>query len=416
MYRIWQTENHTQTCLRTSPEACEILKQAVSPPEVHLFPRVDGPGSSQDLPQFAAMGNRMVSSLDPLSADWLWSRGSLRTPGGCLDMPPVVFRAVPADNPNAWEYYSPDFHNEPQQFADVVPGHPSCFVPNILAQFGLRGVRIEAEPMPAIYRGTGLGGSNLAHTATLVLASALTAACLSASQIYICGAQLENNFGVSGDTCLQYGVSMTGGQESLTSLQGGFWDNVHLPVRLGPYGVVSREIISESRYGEVAERMLLVNTGCRRGEGVTSTDVNSEWMKQWRSATGAEVHLAKREIAYRSVEALRLGNWDEYRDTVCDYRQLRFQLCPAYLAGQKELADLCLKCGAEYFPLGAGSGTCLVTSPEPQALSWLSAELAAQERAEYFIHPVQLRKQGIVTRFFEENSLLPPSIPDLLAC
>ena len=128
---------------------------------------------------------------------------------------------MPADDPEAFEYYAPDFHDAPVVLRDPVPGDVPFFVNNILSQFGLKGVRIEADPMPSVYRGTGLGGSNLAHAGALCLASALTGLDLTLGQIYIACIQLENYFGVTEDDhqALRFGVSLTGGPVSYTHLR-----------------------------------------------------------------------------------------------------------------------------------------------------------------------------------------------------
>ena len=264
---LWSAHGSLRHPLRTGAEAREILAAAKILPEVHLYPRSDGPGSSQDLPQFAAMGHRLpvspVELQDPL---WSWSKGCLRTPGACIDGEPIIFRARPSEDPYATEYFAPDFHAAPLVQRQPVPGQKDYFVNNILQQFGLAGVRIEAEPMPALYRGTGLGGSNLAHLAAMLLASALSGVNLSQGQIYVSATQLENQFGVQvndrGD--VRYGVSLTGGQEALAALQGGFYDNVHLPWFNGPFSAVSRPLLQPQDYAEARRHMLLVNVGRRR--------------------------------------------------------------------------------------------------------------------------------------------------------
>src|SRR5678815_2199158 len=84
---------------RSGTEVREILKQAAMAPQIDMYPRSDGPGSSLDLPQFAAMGLRVWSGPAALEdPTWSWSDGSLRTIGACLDAEPIRFRAVPSDS------------------------------------------------------------------------------------------------------------------------------------------------------------------------------------------------------------------------------------------------------------------------------------------------------------------------------
>jgi hypothetical protein len=395
----------------------EILLAAPVLPEVHLYPRADGPGSSQDLPQFAAMGHRLpVAPVDLQDPFWGWSKGCLRTPGACIDGDPIVFRAGPSADPLATEYFAPDFHAEPLVQRHPVAGHKEFFVNNILLQFGLAGVRIEAEPMPAIYRGTGLGGSNLAHLAAMLLASALSGINLSQGQIYISATQLENQFGVQmnerGD--VRFGVSLTGGQEALVALQGGFCDNVHLPWFNGPFSVVSRPLLQPQDYAAARRQLLLVNVGRRRKAGVTSSGINNIWMSRWLDAEGAAVHTEKPLLAYRAAEALRHQDWGLYAHLTADYRRLRAHLCRDYLAGQEELSALCREVKAEYFPLGAGTGTCLVAAEAETAICQLADHFSASAdpATGRMALPFAIRQRGVEFYGFSENGLLLPEPPE----
>ncbi|MEM1245263.1 MAG: hypothetical protein AAGK22_02765 [Acidobacteriota bacterium] len=414
--RLWTAQGALNGCRRSAEQARELLTDVANPPEVHLFPRSDGPGSSQDLPQFAAMGTRLPGAFDFSDPSWAWSRECLRTPGACIDGEPIVYRILPAENPDAFEYYSPDFHDEPLVVTGEVPGEVRFFVHNVLAQFGLRGLRIEADPMPSVYRGTGLGGSNLAHGGAMILASALTGADLSLGQIYIAATQNENYFGVTerGPDHLEYGVSLTGGQETLTAFQGGFWDNVHVGHLLGPYSVVSRELVAPDGYADVARHMALINVGAKRGQGVTSSGVNHVWMKAWRDPKLVGQHIGKRELAYRASEALRHGDWPTYCSAVRSYREARTELCAAYLNGQDELGQLCERYGVEYFPLGGGSGTCMVCGEDEAAVA--SVVDAVRETADPSAGRTALefavRENGLEMRHFEECGLEEPAGPE----
>lgn len=403
--RIWRAEGPTAGRTRDAGEVRELLRAAAEPPTVELQPRADGPGSSLDLPQLAAAAHRLhAGAPDFDEPTWAWSRESLRTPGICLAGEPIRFRAVPADDPAAYEYFAPDFHDRPLSVRPPLPARPELFVLNVLRQFGLEGVRVEAEPMPALYRGTGLGGSNLAHLAATILAAALSGTRLTMGQLYVAATQLENTFGVvpRDDGGLDFGVSLTGGQESLTALQGGAWDNVHLPTHLGPYGVASRELVPESRYPELARHLLLVNVGVRRPEGVTSATVNRRWLAAWADPAGAALHLEKPALAWRAAEALRTGDWPAYTAALRRYREVRAALSPLYLAGQDELAAAGKELGVEHFPLGAGLGTCLVTSPDAGALDELRRRIEASadpERGRVAL-VVEVARVGLALRGF----------------
>jgi len=416
-YNLWSARGAIKAPRRCGAEVRELLLNAQILPEVHLFPRSDGPGSSQDLPQFAAMGHRLpVSTPNFTDPDWAWSKGCLRTPGACIDGEPIVFRALPAEDPQATEYFAPDFHAGPLVAYEPLPGRTEFFVNNILQQFGLSGVRIEALPMPALYRGTGLGGSNLAHLAALLLGSALSGLDLTRGQLYITATQLENYFGVNAQTPehISYGVSLTGGQEALAALQGGFCDNVHLPWFNGPFSVVSRPLLTEDHYAEAERHLLLVNVGRRRGRGVTSSKINNVWMSRWADSSGAALHGAKPLLAYRAAETLRQCDWGGYCAAIAEYRQLRSLLCADYVSGQEELAALCCDAGAEYFPLGAGTGTCLVASEQPAVIAEFSRHFAqsADHQSARTAIPFKIRSQGARYLGFVENGLNLPLVGD----
>lgn len=417
--RIWRAGDELYGASGTAGEARELLMQAANPPAVRLYPRADGPGSSQDLPQFAAMAGRVARApLNLRDPTWEWSRACLRTPGVCIDSEPIEYRIVPAADPDAYEYYSPDFHSRPIAARDPLPGQPYLFVHNILRQFGLRGVRIEASPMPAVLRGSGLGGSNLAHAAALILGSAVAGLPLDLSQIYVAATQLENHFGIrETNGALNFGVSLTGGQETLTAFQGGVWDNVHLPIQLGPHGVISREIIAPSDYGVLSRHLLLVNLGRRRAPGVTSSGVNSDWIRAWRNPEGARRHLKKISLAWNAAEAMRQLDWARFCDAVTCYRQIRVALSPQYVAGQEELAALCAQVDATWFPVGAGSGTCLVAAEDPGSISMIRETIDSTRDAikGRTVIPFNVRGDGIVFQNFTEVGLLtarPPQAVD----
>lgn len=413
---LWSAQGKLCAPQRNGLEVREMLAAAQVMPEVHLFPRSDGPGSSQDLPQFAAMGHRLpASKVDFSDPRWSWSKGCLRTPGACIDGEPIIFRALPSDDPLATEYYAPDFHQVPLKQRNLVPGRSEFFVNNILSQFGLNGVRIEADPMPALYRGTGLGGSNLAHLAAMLLGSALSGIDLSQGQIFVTATQLENQFGVHQNDLgeISYGVSLTGGQEALAALQGGFYDNVHLPWFNGPFSVVSRPLLAVSDYSAAQQHMLLVNVGRRRAAGVTSSAINNAWMSRWQDLDGAAIHAEKPLLAYRAAEALRHQDWALYARLIADYRRLRALLCEVYLTGQDELSTLCQDTGTEYFPLGAGTGTCLVVGENAGAISELSAHFTrtADMQSGRMTIPFKIREKGVEYYGFKENGLALPCPP-----
>lgn len=100
--RIWRPDGQLDGLRRTGGETRDLLKAGAISPTVELYPRSDGPGSSQDLLQFAAMGSRVwKGTADLHDPAWSWSNGALRTPGACIGSEPIRLRAVPAPFPSA---------------------------------------------------------------------------------------------------------------------------------------------------------------------------------------------------------------------------------------------------------------------------------------------------------------------------
>jgi hypothetical protein len=210
----------------------------------------------------------------------------------------------------------------------------------------------------------------------MIFASALSGAGLDLGQIFVGATLLENFFGVKEESSghVSFGVSATGGQESLTALQGGFYDNVHTPFYRGPFSVVSRELLPATDYAEVQRHMLLVNVGVSRKGGVNSSLINNRWMAQWR------------------------------------------KLCSEYISGQLELQQHCEELEAEYFPLGAGTGTCLVVSPHADSISEISRRIHATPDAETArsVIPFKVREEGAEFIHFEDAGLEVPKRPQFI--
>ena len=238
---------------------------------------------------------------------------------------------------------------------------------------------------------------------------------MSLAQVYVWGTILENNFGVrpgkGGD--VSFGVSLTGGQELLTALQGGLYDNVHVPFVYGAHSVVSREIVGPSDYAALEAHLALVNIGQRRTALQTSSGVNSEWMKAWMNPDMARLHLKKAGLAYRGAEALRLLDFATYAAVIREYRAIRCRLSSSYVAGQQELENLCAELDAEFFPLGAGSGTCLVCAEDPGSLVELTRRVAetADPASGRAVLPFEVREQGVSFSGFTELGLSVPAYP-----
>jgi hypothetical protein len=139
-------------------------------------------------------------------------------------------------------------------------------------------------------------------------------------------------------------------------------------------------------------------------------------MSRWRDIEGTAAHAEKPLLAYRAAEALRLKDWGLYANLVADYRRLRALLCKDYLSGQDELAGLCRDSAAEYFPLGAGTGTCLVVAENPRVIAELNEHFTrtSDMSTGRVAMPFKIREKGVGFYGFAENGLTLPMSPEPL--
>ncbi len=426
--RLWtfssgKTERDLCYKSRTNEEVRNILIEAQKKdrlPTIVLFPRADGFGSSQDLPEFQAILFQFPF-VEPNLADpaWEWSQNSLRTPGACIGGIPITFKMMPAEDPEAIEYFTPDFlPNLRKTGGEVVPAKTENFVNAIFYHFGLKGTRMEADPMPSVVRGTGLGGSNLAHIAAVAFASALSGVNLILSQIYGLATNLETNFTAQLDESgkiKNFGISITGGQEGLTALQGGFWDNVHMP-HLGLFSVFSREIVLPEKYKELEERSFLVNVGKEQGHKRKSSDVNAVWMSKFHTYHGTLLHKWKIKTAYLGVEGLRLGDHQQVVDALGNYADIRATLCPEYYLGNEEIIQKAEEVGAAWFFLGAGGpkSTAWIYGTDPKGIAQIKKyfEDTANPEIGRVVIPFKIEPNGGQFINFEENGFEVPTPPE----
>src|SRR5260221_12059720 len=130
-------------------------------PRVIAFNRIDGPGSSLDLPQFQEslwQLPRLTSNFeDDLS--FRWSRNLPRTVGITINTGTLV-TAHPDDSPDRNAVASKDFPEEVDGVAtpgNVVPTKKNWLL-KIMDIFGLRGVKFVLENIHSNTRSSGLGG------------------------------------------------------------------------------------------------------------------------------------------------------------------------------------------------------------------------------------------------------------------
>jgi len=359
---------------RNGREARDVLRRS-GPIGIKQCVRVDGPTSSQDLMAFQANLLRFQQgAVNFSSPTWAGTEHMLRAAGIRVgSIPTVEYRLEPSEHEDYLEYISPDFTGGKPisvRGGDPIPAKPGNFPLRILASiFGnTGGVRLVHAGTPKAAAAAGMGGSNLAINAALILGSIASGLSLSLSEAVAQAIPFENNYGVqmievvdSEGSKIQtpvFGVSLTGGQEGITALNPfGVADNLFLP-HLGVGRMVSRELVLPKDYGNIKKSMLIVNLGevpiseINAGQG--STDVNAVWMARFRDTEGTALHTRKLQLGYEWVEGLRTGDIDAMKVSAQAYTDIRNILNPAYSAGQRELVDLARDHNLAVFICGAG--------------------------------------------------------------
>ena len=119
-------------------------------------------------------------------------------------------------------------------------------------------------------------------------------------------------------------------------------------------------------------------------------------------------HMLKIRIGSSGSAALRtVGRIRPQR--VSAYRKLRERQCSRYTAGQDELEALCYEYDAEYFPLGCGSGTCLVACASSDPLTELCANVAKSEDGSEGRRPIRATFCFADSRFAHYQDATIPS-------
>ena len=346
----------------------EEASKGGSLPGVIAYNRIDGPGSSLDLPEFQQSLWSMPQIPRDIDADpeMGWTRVLPRTIGITIDTGTEI-KAHPFD-PELIGVQSIDYGTEVKGKPGVVPPTKENWLLKILDSFGLAGVKFVLRNIRPGTLSSGLGGSATAATGVCILANELAGRPLNPMQLISMASRIE-----------QYlGVSLTGTQEQSNVVFGGVIDYVWfpwgIPGRAGTgYGESIRtELIPPGDYGELEQRMAIFHTG----QTHFSTDTNSIWMDALRTPEGYKLHAQKPEIAYLFREGLRLRKWDQVFDSIQAYRAIRTILCHDYMSGTKEIEGRAGLRECTLFPLGAGGGGgVLVYSANPGSLNELRSSL-----------------------------------------
>jgi D-glycero-alpha-D-manno-heptose-7-phosphate kinase len=265
---------------------------------------------------------------------------------------------------------------------EVIPSKEGWLV-KVLDIFQLSGVMFVLQNLRAGIQSAGLGGSATATTGTCILANELAGRPFSGVQLISMASRLEQDLG----------VSITGTQEQSNVVFGGVVDYVWFPWGItgfpdSGYGCSLRsELLRPGDYHELEDRMAIFHSGHTR----PSTDVNAVWRRQLETPHGYELHSRKPGLAYLYREGLRLRKWHQVFESIEAYRQVRTQLCPAYMEGCIEIMGRAEAHGGTAFPLGAGGGGgVLVFAPEPSVLQQIREDLLPVYRE----IPFRIREKG----------------------
>ncbi|MGD0822714.1 MAG: GHMP kinase [Desulfomonilia bacterium] len=352
-------------------------------PTVLAYNRIDGPGSSLDLREFQQSFWSLPSIPNDLTADQAmeWTRMLPRTVGITINIGTQIY-AEPF-NPELIAVQSIEYGTE--VFAkpgEVLPTKQNWLL-KTLELFGLRGVKFVLHNLRPGIQSSGLGGSASATTGVCILANELAGRPFTSLQLVSMASRLEQD----------YGVSITGTQEQSNVIFGGVCDYVWFPWGIPKidntgYGTSIRsELVPHERYEELEKRFAIFHSGITRA----STDVNSIWVNALYQQEGYRLHKLKLDIAYRFREGLRLNHWNDVRETIKDYQEVRSLLCPAYMDGAKELQGFAREAECVVFPLGAGGGGgILVFGHDPESLAVLRQEL----RGVYREIPFKIQPHG----------------------
>jgi D-glycero-alpha-D-manno-heptose-7-phosphate kinase len=359
----------------------QASKQSILP-SVIAYNRIDGPGSSLDLREFQQAFWSLPDTSSAVSDSELeWTRTLPRTVGITINTGTRI-QAIPLQTGligvRSIEYGTETIAKP----GGVIPIKENWLV-KVLDIFRLSGVMFILQNLQAGIQSAGLGGSATATTGACILANELAGRPLSGVQLISLASRLEQDFG----------VSITGTQEQSNVIFGGVMDYVWFPwgVPGSPesgYGSSLRtELLTPSEYEELESRLAIFHSGHAR----PSTDVNAVWRRALESPLGYELHARKPELAYSFREGLRLRNWSRVFESIVSYRQIRTQLCPAYMDGSNEILGRSEALGCTAFPLGAGGGGgVLIFSPNPSALRSLKEDL----RPVYREIPFRIRAKG----------------------
>lgn len=345
-------------------------------PQITVFNRIDGPGSSLDLRLFQESFWKFIPIPKNLADDpsRAWSASLPRTIGMSVNIGTDII-ASPAEE-GKLSVESLDFGFSFTFDKDNIPPKKEYWLLKLLQTFDLDGVKITIKNKFPELKSAGLGGSAALTTGVCLLANKLKGTIFSMQQIISMASLVEEDFG----------VSITGTQEQSCAVYGGIRDYIWFPFgfssspasgQQNAYGTsLQQELLNPSEYPELREHMDVYFTAERH-----SSDVNAKWIEALKTTNGYLLHKQKCHLAYEFREAIRTKNWKALSKPIEEYRKIRTQLCSYYMSdAHNELNQVVNKHNAVCFPMGGGGGSVLVYAENPQTLKELRPFLCQKFR------------------------------------
>lgn len=342
-------------------------------PQITVFNRIDGPGSSLDLRLFQETFWKFTPLPKDLNEDpsRIWSASLPRTIGMSINIGTEII-ATPIDQ-GKLGVESLDFGFSFTFDKNAIPPKKEYWLLKLMQAFDLDGVKFTIRNKFPELKSAGLGGSAALTTGVCLLANKLKGNIFSMPQLIGMASLIEEDLG----------VSITGTQEQSCAVYGGIRDYIWfpwglpLPGQQNLYGTsLQQELLNPSEYSELREHMDVYFTAERH-----SSDVNSKWVAELKTTNGYLLHKQKCNLAYEFREAIRTKNWKALGQPIEEYRKIRTQLCSYYMSdAHNELKSVIQQHNAVCFPMGGGGGSVLVYAENPQDLKELRPILCQKFR------------------------------------
>ena len=244
------------------------------------------------------------------------------------------------------EYIAPDYIKENGGKLDYgpvklvngkVPGGYKEAAAYILKNvYGLRGIRVIAEPMSALAKAGGMESSNAFTISLLAAGSMLRGANLTEADLFALSVKLENDE-LNG---------LTGGQGQLAALFGGGYQHMWLSgmelagADRGKYGAFTIPLLSDEQLENLGEHALLVQPGIsydEKGNKIIprlASTTNKMWtdLLRDRDIEGFKKHMRKLALTERYAKGLTKGDFVAVEETTNEYVDIRDELVQRWLS------------------------------------------------------------------------------------